>query len=185
MGERDGRTALSHPSDHAPSGQALEGKVDAVAEVCRVETDLGQDKTDFSLCDSPVRKRAAPPRAAWGAISRICCRRSAPVFRVTRPRPIKSPTFLVTSERILQGVISPAEPSIRRVENAYLSGLLDLQHKRPSEMKQRRLLPYSIRHSSVLLAQDPHPTLTAAHYRSASATPRPVESSLWTCIPSS
>ena len=81
--------------------------------------------------------------------------------------------------------ISPAEPSIRRVENAYLSGLLDLQHKRPSEMKQRRLLPYSIRHSSVLLAQDPHPTLTAAHYRSASATPQPVESSLWTCIPSS
>ena len=50
-----------------------------------------------------------------------------------------------------------AEPSIRWVETAYLAGLLDLHHKTLSEMNHEGLLPYSIRHSSVLLARDPHP----------------------------
>ena len=66
---------------------------------------------------------------------------------------------------------SPAEPSISRVETAYLTGLLDLQHKTLSEMKQKELLPFSIRHSSVLLAQDPHPYRNSLPQRLKRAPP--------------
>lgn len=53
--------------------------------------------------------------------------------------------------------MSPAEPSMRRVESACVTGLLDLHHKTLSEMKQRGILPFSIRHSAFLLAADPQP----------------------------
>lgn len=63
----------------------------------------------------------------------------------------------------------PARTSIRRVENAYVTGLLDLQHKTLSEMSYAGLLPYSIRHSGVLLAADPLPHRTSLANRLRSA----------------
>ncbi len=62
---------------------------------------------------------------------------------------------------------SPANTSIRRVEQSYITGLLALQHKTLSEMHQHQLLPYSIRHSSVLLAADPLPHETVPSLKQA------------------
>jgi hypothetical protein len=66
-------------------------------------------------------------------------------------------------------VCSPAKSSIRRVESAYVTGLLDLHHKTLSEMRYAGLLPFSIRHSSTLLAADPLPHRSSLRKRLRSA----------------
>lgn len=64
---------------------------------------------------------------------------------------------------------SPAEPSVRRLENAYITGLLSLEHKTLCEMSCRDLLPCSIRHASRLLARDPAPHQTSLVQRLCAA----------------
>lgn len=64
---------------------------------------------------------------------------------------------------------SPAELSGRQFESTYVTGLLSLEHKTISEMKRRRLLPYSVRHAGRLLARDPVPHQTSLYQRLASA----------------
>jgi len=74
-------------------------------------------------------------------------------------------------------VYRPAESSICHLESAYLTGLLDLQHKTlkvrlyGSEMKQQKLLPFSIRHSGALLARDTTPYQTSLRQRLQRALP--------------
>lgn len=59
----------------------------------------------------------------------------------------------------------PASNSVRRLEDAYITGLLSLEHKTLSEMSRCDLLPCSIRHASRLLARDPSPHQTSLDKR--------------------
>lgn len=67
--------------------------------------------------------------------------------------------------------MSPTASSIQPFTEAYLTGLLSLQHKTLAEMSQQQLLPHSHGHSASLLAQEtkPHQAGLARRLRSASA----------------
>lgn len=60
---------------------------------------------------------------------------------------------------------SPATPSVRRLENAYVTGLIALEHKTLSEMSRQNLLPCSIRHAGRLLTRDCTPHRSSLHKR--------------------